>query len=124
MDECAMFQAIRRNRVSRWAAIFIAVNAWVLLTSALKYWHPDRLLTIWPDAAHVHPYLDPETREIVHYIVSDVSVSEIARQAQWPDCGELFGLATVNIAMLAWLFRLSFTQKPPALPNTETNAAP
>jgi hypothetical protein len=113
-----MFQTIWHHRLSRWAAIFIVVNAWVLFTTFVKYSHADRLMTIWPEASNVQPYFNADSGELSVYKVN-VSPDEIAKQARWPKYGEICGLAALNIAILAWLLRLSITESRTAPSSTE-----
>ena len=114
-----VFQAVWQNRVSRWAAIFMAVNGWWLFTMLLKYSDVHRSMTIWPDAGEVQPYFNPETRELVHYRVDNVLPSEIAQLAGWPGYDQLCGLAILNMAMFAWLVRLSLSKGATQPPHTK-----
>jgi hypothetical protein len=101
--EATMWEAIKKHRLARWAAIAMAINALALagvfprqFSSSEKGW--------WlAPAASVRALCDPDTGKVVQYSVKDIPVDEIVSQAQWPDFGELDGAFGLNVALFGWL---------------------
>jgi len=101
-----MFQAIKGNRVARWAAFALALNAWALVNVIFDHLRSDRTLNLFVPASDVQQYFDSNTRELAEYKVSNIRVEKIVERARWPNYGSLYGFFGVNLAFFLWLLRL------------------
>jgi hypothetical protein len=106
-----LMRDIWRTRVGRWAVVALALNAWTLLIAVLHGLGAKHTVTLFPEAADVRPYLNPDTREVTMYKVENVSVEDVMRQSRWRDTGEVCGLAVLNIVLFAWLLRVALTEQ-------------
>jgi hypothetical protein len=104
-----MFRAIKGNRVARWAAFALALNAWALVIVVFDHLRSDRTLDLFVPASDVQQYINPNTRELA-YRVSNVSVEKIVERARWPNYGSLYGVFGVNLAFAVWLLRLGVVE--------------
>jgi hypothetical protein len=114
-----MFRATKNNRVARWAAVAVALNALALTGSFFRQLESRKSVDLWVPAADVHPYLDPDTREVVNYKVTDVAVEEVSRWARWPKFEELYGALGLNIALFGWVIRLALVESNERARNSE-----
>jgi len=104
--EVTLFRVIRENRLARLAAIAIALNLLALIGQLPNHLRSRKSLDLWVPAADVHPYLNPDTREVVQYKVANVNVADVARAAGWPKFDDLYGVLGLNVVLFAWMLRL------------------
>jgi hypothetical protein len=92
--------------MARLAAIAIALNLLALIGRLSDHLRSRKSLDLWVPAADVHPYLNPDTREVVNYRVENVSVTEIVTRAGWTKFEDLYGALGLNAVLFAWMLRL------------------
>ena len=111
-----LLREIKRNRIARWAGFALALNALALVGVSLDYLRSRGSLDLWVPASEVSSYVDPMTRQIAEYHVSNVRVAEVAMRARWPHYANLYGALVVNLALAAWLLRIAILEHRPQAP--------
>jgi hypothetical protein len=103
-------QAIKHNRLARWAAIAIALNTLQLIGPICDQLGSAKTVKLLIPAADVTPMHDAGTGELDSYYVESIPVDEVAIWARWPTFGTLYGVIGINIALFAWMLRLAILE--------------